>query len=117
MQGEPASTDHGVLTISMSPGMTIHSHVAAKDFMSDTYQGYNAKTNTHWLSTSDVFGDATLETSTDGSVYTGTTWQGAMVTPTRDTYSKISETKIRDFTEIKQNDKWAQLADTICTKG
>lgn len=116
MQGQPAMTDTGVMTIAVSPSMTLHSHVAAKDYMSDTYQGYTAKTKTHWLNTSDTVGEVTVETSKDGIVFTGTTLQGATSTPTRDTQTKISDTKLRDITEIKGDGKWTQIADAVCTK-
>jgi hypothetical protein len=116
MEGQPAMTDHGVLTFSISPNMTLHSHVAAKDYMSDSYQGYDSKTKTHWLDSADAFGNVTLETSKDGMVFTGTSWQGGTSTPVRDTQSKISDTKIRDVTDEKENGKWMQLADAVCTK-
>ena len=117
MQGQPATTDHGAMTISTAPYMTLHSHVSAKDYNSATYQGYDTKTKTHWLNTVDTIGEVTIETSTDGTVFTGTTWQGGTATPTRDTQTKISDTKIRDVTEIKPKDTWTKLADAVCTKG
>jgi hypothetical protein len=116
MEGQPATTDHGAMTISTSPSMTLHSHVAAKDYMSDSYQGYDAKTKTHWLNTTDTMGLVTMETSKDGMVFAGTTWEGGHGIPTRDTQTKISDTKIRDVTELQQNGKWTQIADTVCTK-
>jgi len=116
MQGQPAMTTHGTMTIALGPTMTIHSHVAAKDYASDSYQGYNAKTKTHWLNSTDSQGASTVETSMDGMVFTGTTWQGGTSTPTRDTQTKISDTKIHDLTELKMNGKWTTLADVTCTK-
>ena len=116
MMGEPAMTDHGTMTISASPGMTLHTHVTAKDYMSDSYEGYDMKTKTHWLSTTDIQGNTVLEMSTDGTVFTGTTWRAATATPTRDTQTKLSDTKIRDVTEIKENGKWTKIADAVCTK-
>jgi hypothetical protein len=116
MEGQPAMTDHAAMTISMAPSMTLHSHVAAKDYMSDTYEGYDMKTKTHWLNTADTVGDVTVETSMDGTVFTGTTWAGGTATPTRDTQTKVSDAKIRDITETKEKGKWTTLADAVCTK-
>lgn len=117
MEGQPAMTDHGTMTIAVAPSLTLHFQVVAKDYMSDSYQGYNAKTKTHWWATTNIQGNATLETSTDGVVFTGTNWQGATATPVRDTQSKISDTKIRDVSEIKLHGKWLKSADVTCTKG
>jgi len=117
MGGQGPTTDHGTMTIALSPSMTLHSHVVAKDYMSDSYQGYVTKTKTHWIASSDTQGNTTLETSMNGSVFTGTTWQAGAATPTRDTQSKISDTKIHDVTEFKMNGKWSKLADVVCTKG
>ena len=116
MEGQPAMTDHGTLTIAMAPTMTLHSHVVAKDYMSDTYQGYNVKTKTHWLSTADTTGAVAYETSKDGMAFTGTTWDDGKIVPTKDTQTKMSDTKIRDITQIEQNGTWTQLADAVCIK-
>jgi hypothetical protein len=117
MQGQPASTDHGAMSIGMAPNMSLNFHIVAKDYRSDEYEGYDSKTKTHWATTADSQGDATLETSTDGVVFTGTTWQAGTSTPARDTQTKISDTKIRDVTELKMNGKWTKVADAVCTKG
>ncbi len=101
MGGEPATTDHGTLTISMAPGNTIHWHVGASDYMSSSYEGYDVRSKTHWLNTVDTTGVVTAETSKDGMVYTGTSLEGGKSTPTRDTQTKISDTEIRDITEIQ----------------
>ena len=116
MGGQPATTDHGVMTISVSPMMSLHSHVAAKDYMSDSYEGYTMKTKTHWLTTADTTGQVSSETSTDGKTFTGTTWQGGGATAIRDVQTKLSDTKIRDITSLKMNGTWSTLADATCTK-
>jgi len=117
MGGQGPTTDHGTMSIALSPNMTLHSHVVAKDYMSDSYQGYDGKTKTHWIASSDTQCNSTLETSTNGLVFTGTTWQAGSATPTRDTQSKVSDTKIRDVTELKMNGKWSKIADVVCNKG
>lgn len=117
MMGQPAQTVTSGMTIEMAPGMTVHSHVSSKGYFSDTYQGYDMKTKTHWLTTADVLGNAALETSKDGMIFNGTTWGMSGTTPTRDTYSKLSNTKIEDVTTLKLSGKWTQIADATCTKG
>lgn len=116
MAGNPATTDHGKLTVSVAPAMTLRSHVQAKDYMSDGYEGYDSKTKTHWITNADTTGIVSLETSKDGKVFIGTSWEVGTATPTRDTRSMISQTKIRDITELEENGKWSQIANTICTK-
>lgn len=116
MMGHPASVDHGVMTISVSPMMSLHSHVAAKDYMSDSYEGYDMKTKTHWLTTADTTGQVSSETSTDGKTFNGTTWSGGSASSIRDVQTKISDTQIRDVTSLKVNGAWSTLADATCTK-
>ena len=116
MEGMPSSTDTGAMTISMSPGQTMHSHVTAKDYMSDSYEGYNQSTKTFWISTADTIGDTTFETSTDHMVYTGTTWDHGRSNEARDTRSVLSGGRLRDITSLKMNGKWVQIADATCTK-
>ena len=116
MMGHGAEVDHGAMTISVSPMMTLRSHVDAKDYMSDSYEGYDMKTKTHWLTTSDTTGQVTSETSVDGKTFTGTTWGDGAATPIRDVQTKLSDTKIRDITTLKMNGSWSMLADATCIK-
>jgi hypothetical protein len=117
MMGQPAQTVTSGMSIEMSPGMTVHSHVSSKGYYSDTYQGYDMKTKTHWLTTADVLGNAALETSKDGMVFNGTSWGISGTASIRDNYSKVSNTKIEDKTTLKLGGKWTQVADATCTKG
>lgn len=116
MEGQPAMTMSGKMTIEPSAAMTLHSRVTGKGYMSDTYEGYDPKIKIHWLNTADTTGAVTAETSKDGIVFTGMTWEGGQGIPTRDTQTKISDTKIRDLTELKKNGTWSKLADAVCTK-
>lgn len=116
MMGNPASTDHGKLTFSMTPNKTIHSHVAAADYAQDSYYGYDAKTKTHWMASADTQGVIVTETSKDGVTFTGNSMAGGMSTPTRDTFTHPSASTIRDVTQIEMKDKWTQLAIADCTK-
>ena len=77
MEGHAAMTDHAAMSITAAPDMTLRSHVAAKDYMSDSYEGYDVKTKTHWLTTADTVGDVISENSKDGKVFVGTSWKGA----------------------------------------
>ena len=116
MMGNPAGTDHGVVTFSKSPGDTIHQHTAAADYAADQYYGYNVKTKTHWTSATDIGGTIVSETSKDGVTFTGTTYANGMSTPTRDTFTHPSASKIRDLTQIEMKGTWSMLADANCTK-
>lgn len=116
MMGNPAGTDHGVVTFSKSPGNTIHAHTAAADYASDQYYGFNPKTKTHWTSATDTGGALVSETSKDGVTFVGTTNADGMSTPTRDTFTHPSASKIRDLTEIEMKSTWSTLADATCTK-
>jgi hypothetical protein len=116
MAGMPATTDTGVMTISMSPGMTMQSHVTAKDYMSDSFEGYNANTKTWWITLADIDGTTTYETSKDHKVYTGTAWQNGRASSVRDTRTFVNGGQLHDITEIKTNGTWVKLADGICAK-
>ena len=116
MMGNPAGTDHGVVTFSKSPGDTIHAHTAAADYAADQYYGFNTKTKTHWTSATDTGGVIVSQTSKDGVTFTGTSIANGMSTPTRDTFTHPSATKIRDLTEIETKGTWSMLADANCTK-
>lgn len=116
MQGHPASVDHGTMTVSVSPMMTLHAQVVAKDYMSDSYEGYDMKTKTHWETTGDTTGQVASESSKDGKVFTGTTWSSGTATPIRDVETKVSDTQWHDVTSLQMNGTWAVLADSMCTK-
>lgn len=116
MMGAKASTGRSTLTISASPNMTVHSHVSSPEYVSDSYQGYDMKTKTHWLITADTTGEVASETSKDGVTFMGMSWMNGTSTPVRDVETKISDTKIRDVTSLKMGGKWTMLADATCTK-
>jgi hypothetical protein len=116
MMGNPASTDHGVVTFSKSPGNTIHAHMAAADYSADQYYGYDPKTKTHWTSQTDIQGNLTYETSKDGVTFIGSTMSGGSTTPARDTFTHPSASAIRDLTQIESKGTWSTLADATCTK-
>ena len=116
MMGNPAGTDHGVVTFAKSPGETIHAHTAAADYASDQYYGFNTKTKMHWTSATDTDGVQVFEISKDGVTFVGKSIADGMSTPTRDTFTHRSAAKIRDLTEIETNGKWSMLSDANCTK-
>ena len=114
--GAPATTDTGTLTISMAPGNAFREHVDAKDYMSDSYEGYQAKAKTWWITMNDAYGSTSYETSSDHRVYTGTGWTNGQPITLRDTRTVVHGTTLRDTTEIKQNGKWTPFATSVCTK-
>lgn len=116
MMGEPATTDHGVLTFAMTPQKTIHSHVAASDYAQDAYYGYDTETKDHWMVSADVQGRTIAERSKDGVTFTGTSWLHGTSTPTRDTFTHPNAKTIRDVTEIEVKGAWTKVADATCTK-
>jgi len=116
MMGEPATTDHGVLTFVMAPYKTIHSHVAASDYAQDSYYGYNPTTKDHWMVSADTQARTIAERSKDGVTFTGTSVQRGTSTPTRDTFTHPKAKTIRDVTEIEIKGAWTKVADATCTK-
>jgi|SRR5579863_666874 len=116
MGGHPASTGHSTLTITPGPNGTQRTHVSSQGYAADNYEGYDAKSGTHWLNGADSLGAASFETSTDGIVFTGTTWENGAAMTTRDTRTRLGMAKIRDVSEVRANGKWSHLLDAVCYK-
>ena len=113
----PARTDHGHLIVTQAPDMTMRFHFGAADYNSDSYQGYDKKTKTYWNISSDSTGVATFETSKDGTVFEGTSYQVGATTTTRDSFTgDASHTRIRDVSELMLGGTWTKVADVVCTK-
>jgi hypothetical protein len=116
MQGQPATTDHGVVAYTVVPGNAIHSHVAASDYASDNYSGYVDSSKSYWMSTIDAFGDVSSETSTDGKVFSGSSTGGGRTSQIRDTLSHPMSNTIRDVQEVQSNGTWQTATDASCTR-
>ena len=115
--GYPARTDHAPMTITEALDTTMHFHVGAADYISDSYDGYDKKTKTYWNVASDSTGISTFETSKDGSVFEGTSSQVGDKTTTRDTFTAdASHTRIRDVSELLLHGTWTKVSDVVCTK-
>lgn len=115
--GYPARTHHGLMVITDAPDVTMHFHVGAAGYNSDSYGGYDKKAKTYWNAASDSTGVATFETSRDGTVYMGTSSQVGNKTITRDTFTAdAGHTRIRDITELLQGGAWKKVSDVVCTK-
>lgn len=114
--GQPATTDHGIVAFSVTPGNTLHNHVTASDYAADTYTGYTEKTKTFWMNTVDAYTNLSGETSTDGKIFTGTTMGGAGKSPLRDTLTHPTATTIRDYQEYQAKGVWHMASESLCTR-
>lgn len=113
--GAPAS-DVGTLSFETAPGQTIATATRARDYSADGYWGYDAKTKTYWSTGIDNSGNAWWESSKDAKTYSGTTSGAGAEAPIRDTFTKVSATKIHDLTQLQIKGQWTTLADAACTK-
>jgi len=111
-----AKTDHGPMTVTAAPDMTIHFHVGAADYNADSYQGYDKKAKTYWNVSSDIAGTATFESSKDGTVYTGMYYAVGKSIPTRDTFTNSGHTQLRDVSEMMMAGTWKIVSDAVCTR-
>lgn len=116
MGGRSAITVRSTLTITSGPNGTQHTHISSQAYAGDNYEGFDTKNGVHWVNGADSVGAASFETSSDGIVFTGTTWENGAAMTTRDTRTRIGATKIRDISEVKANGKWSHLLDAVCYK-
>jgi hypothetical protein len=116
MPGQPAASDHGIVTYSVSPGNALHSHVTAKDYAADYYSGYGDKSKTFWMNTIDGYGNLSGETSKDGKVFTGSSMAGNNKTQIRDTFTRPTPSTTRDLQEFQTGGAWHTASDSTCTR-
>jgi hypothetical protein len=116
MHGQPAATDHGVVTYSVVPGNAIHSHVTANDYASDYYSGYVDPAKIFWMNAIDAYGTVSSETSTDGKVFSGSSTSGGTKSNIRDTFSHPTPDATRDLQEVQTNGAWQTATDASCTR-
>lgn len=114
--GQPATTDHGVVAYSVVPGNAIHAHVTAMDYADDSYIGYADKEKMFWTNTVDAYGTLSGETSADGKLFTGTSAQGTVKQTIRDTISRPKQDTTRDLQEFQLNGAWHMASDSTCTR-
>ena len=116
-EGQKAFKAHPKMTISDSPNMTLHIRfIHVGQFMSDYYAGYDTKLKTYWMNAVDTQGGVVVQTSKDGVAYNGTASYGAERLPIRDTWTAITDSKLRNVTEIQEHGKWTQNSEAVCTK-
>jgi hypothetical protein len=116
MHGQPASTDHGILTYSVVPGNAIHSHVTANDYAEDYYSGYVDAQKSYWMNAIDAYGTVSTETSTDGKVFTGSSTSEGTKSKIRDTFTHPTADTTRDVQEVQSNGAWQTATDASCTR-
>jgi hypothetical protein len=116
MHGQPAATDHGVITYSVVPGNAIHSHVTASDYAEDYYNGYVDQAKIYWMNAIDAYGTVSTETSADGKLFTGSSTSGGTTSNIRDTFSHPTSDTIRDVQEVQSNGAWQSATDASCTR-
>lgn len=116
MHGQPATTEHGVVTYSVVPGNAMHSHVTTSDYASDNYSGYDDASKTYWINTIDAYGTMSSETSTDGTVFTGENTTAGVKSKIRDTFTHPAADSARDVQEVQSNGDWVTATDASCTR-
>jgi hypothetical protein len=115
-EGQPAATDHGVLTYSVVPGNALHSHVTANDYAADQYIGYVDKSKLFWMNTIDAYRNLAGETSTDDKVFTGSSTGSQGKIQIRDTFTRPTSNTVRDLQEFQSNGAWHMASDSTCTR-
>jgi hypothetical protein len=116
----PARTMPGTVYFSVEPGNTVGYYLSSKEYSSGGYMGWMASKKLWWSSSADNFGGTAIETGTDSNsrtaTMTGTMTMQGQNAPTRDTITKVSDTKYRDLAEVQKNGTWTMQADSTCTK-
>jgi len=118
MTGMPAgmpSTANGTVTFdAVDPG-TMHVHVAAARFASDSYFGYAATPGIFWSTSADSMGGTSSERSSDGKSYAGAGMMGGAAAQVTDTYNMMSATHTTVHSTMMVSGH-QQTSDSDCTK-
>jgi hypothetical protein len=118
---EPARTVTGTLTISEGPDNgSLHETFVAPHYEWHGFLGYNPASKAFFSSGVDNYGNADSEIgqnpSATGITFVGTSTMQGRATQIRDNRSKLSDTKIRDVSEMLQGGTWRQTAQVECNK-
>ncbi len=115
-----ASTHQGTIMFSVEPSNTVGYYLRSDMYSSGGYIGWMDSKKMWWSSSADNFGGVTNESGPDnagaGSTMTGTTIYQGQSMSSRDTITKISNTKYRDLYETQKGGAWSMGADSSCTK-
>ncbi len=115
MAGQPARTDHVVLTFDVAPNNVAHDHVAGASYMGDDYYGFNADDNTYWSASADALGNHGSAASKDGKTYTGTSALGSVTINVTSTYSKVNANTATMHEVLSANGQQITI-DSTCTR-
>ena len=116
----PARTHMGTASFEIEPGNTISFGVSAAGYSASGYMGYLDAKKMWWSAGSDNIGGITFETGTTTAngvtVMSGSSLMGGASQPTRDTISKVSDTRYEDLYQMEKGGKWVLGADSVCSK-
>lgn len=93
IMGMPARTDAMTVTFDVAPRNVLHVTLAGADYRGDEYFGYSDRSNNFWSTSASSHGIHTFATSTDGKIYSGTSYLGTGSMDDAVTYTKLSDTK------------------------
>lgn len=120
MDNMAAQTVGGNISFEVEPTNAIGYDLSAKGYSSAGFMGYMAQKGLWYSAGADVFGGTTLETSSGATgnviVMSGNSTSRGESMPSRDTMTKMSDTKYRDLYEVQKDGKWSMGADSMCTK-
>jgi hypothetical protein len=115
----PASSETSTATYEVADGNTLRVRYHNPQYEAEGYMGWNASSKRWWSDGADRYGTVYalngVETAPDVQVLTGTTWSRHGASPSKDTYTKISDTAYRDVTEAK-GPKGMLKIQAACTK-
>jgi hypothetical protein len=116
----PAATHNGTIMFSVEPSNTVGYYLRSDQYSTGGYIGWMTDKKMWYSSSADNFGGTTNEAGPDkagsGSVMTGTSTYQGQTMGSRDTITKISDTKYHDLYEIQKGATWSMGADSSCTK-
>lgn len=115
MAGEPANSGQSTVTFWVTPGNTVHDHVATPRYANDDYYGFDAKTGMYWQSSADNINGHAYSTSKDGVTFTGSAWEGPGAIHTVSTYKKLSANKVTVH-EVMSGGGHSGTFDATCTR-
>jgi hypothetical protein len=115
-----ASTHQGTMMFSVEPSNTVGFYLQSDIYSTGGYIGWVDAKKMWWSSSADNFGGVVSEAGPDsagaGSTLTGTTLYQGQTIGSRDTITKISDTKYHDLYEIQNGGAWSMGAESTCTK-
>jgi hypothetical protein len=110
-----ARTENLTLTFDVAPRNVMHVALAGTDERGDEYFGYSEQYKNYWSVSATSHAIHGFATSTDGKVYTGTSYLGTGSMDDSITYTKVSDTKT-SVHEVLSGNGNSFAIETTCTR-